>query len=320
MFFMKSIFFKSTFFTLVLGLTLSIHAFGETPKESDTVMNGIQLKDYEHFDRDWKMISVRYRKDTNEMRFVYANDKAWSVLQKGAIDYPDGAIFAKIGAAGTEDPKFKSSLVPHGAVRYQFMIKDKKKFADTGGWGYGLFDANGKLFPGKISDQSFACYACHKIVPERGQVFSQPMKLSPFTATEPIFAAGTSQIETTPFNFKKIAVKELPEKAKILFPKEFKEIYLIEGDLRKYLFDGTLQEIIPTLMDQWRKTKIPTALFSEDFTRYSLLFGLETNDVCKLTRENGKDAMILVTTFLSEQLPVQQDVHKICVSDKVNKK
>src|SRR6185436_10943563 len=57
-------------------------------------MNGYKLSDFPDFEKKWKLVTVRFRKDTGEMRFTYANDLAFENLQKGVIDYPDGAIFA----------------------------------------------------------------------------------------------------------------------------------------------------------------------------------------------------------------------------------
>lgn len=158
----------------LLGLLIfeSIPLFAQASEKDEfagrTQMNGHELKEFAGFERNWKLVTVRFRKDTGEMRFTYANDLAWKALMSGATDYPKGSVFAKIGLATLEDPSFASSAVPSGARRYQFMVRDKTKYSETDGWGYALFDANGKTFPGEPKEASLACAACHHIVPERG--------------------------------------------------------------------------------------------------------------------------------------------------------
>jgi hypothetical protein len=49
------------------------------------------------------------------------------------------------------------------------MVKDSKKYAATGGWGYAQFD-NGK----SIDDATLkTCFPCHEAVKSRDYVFSR---------------------------------------------------------------------------------------------------------------------------------------------------
>ena len=181
-------------------------------------MNGFKLSDFPEFEKKWKLVTVRFRKDTGEMRFTYANDIAYQNLVKGVIDYPEGSVFAKIGIKTAEDSAFPSSAVPAGARRYQFMVKDKKKFASTEGWGYVLFDKGGTIYPEDPATQSAACAACHRIVPERGFVFSQMMELSVFKGGPE--AAKKEVPYTEKIKFKTVKKDELPEAIKKEIPKE----------------------------------------------------------------------------------------------------
>jgi hypothetical protein len=54
-------------------------------------------------------------------------------LTEGSINYPDGAVFAKTGIHTGVDPQFESSVILKGIRRYQLMVKNKKKYASTGG-------------------------------------------------------------------------------------------------------------------------------------------------------------------------------------------
>lgn len=144
-------------------------------------MSGMHLSDFPEFNKTWHEVTVRFRKDTGELRFVYANDAAWRTLSQNRTDYADGAIFAKIAVATNDDPSFPTSAVPGGVRRYQLMVRNKKMYAETDGWGYALFDNDGLTFPENPKNMVLACAACHRIVRERGEVFSQPMQISPFS-------------------------------------------------------------------------------------------------------------------------------------------
>jgi Cytochrome P460 len=54
------------------------------------------------------------------------------------------------------------------AVNVQFMVKDSKKYAASGGWGYADF-TNGK--PGDESLQA-KCFPCHQQAKDRDYVFT----------------------------------------------------------------------------------------------------------------------------------------------------
>ena len=72
--------------------------------------------------------------------------------------------------------------VPGALQNIDFMVKDSKRFADSGGWGYGVFDydpASGKFSPGTLSDHppqanDAKCgFTCHTIVKSRDYVFTE---------------------------------------------------------------------------------------------------------------------------------------------------
>ncbi len=129
-------------------LTFNIHAYFEhTIKKNDnSEMNGLKFQNFKDFPQKWKLISVRYRQDSNEMRFTYANDIAVNAMKSLKPNYPDGAAFGKIGFIAESDPSFPSSLAPTGTRRFQIMYKNKKTYKNSDGWGYALFDSNGQLF------------------------------------------------------------------------------------------------------------------------------------------------------------------------------
>lgn len=237
-------------------------------------MNGYSLGEFKGFLENWRLVTVRYRKDSGEMRFTYANPAAWEVLSKNRTDYPDGAVFAKVGILTRPDPDFESSAVPSGARRIQFMVRDAKKHAETDGWGYALFDSQGRVFPEDKKLQSIACAACHRLVPQRGYVFSQVMNLheqiaSPALAPANLLKFGDRGPDGLPAELKKI-----------LGNHGQKKIRAVEGELTKAVFFGTLDEIRPMLALEAVKAKRPAALVAADGKQFSLVLMDEKSKDC----------------------------------------
>ena len=55
---------------------------------------------------------------------------------------PDGAKMAKVHWIPKQNQFFPDATVPGNLVNVDFMLKDTKRFADSGGWGYAVFDYN----------------------------------------------------------------------------------------------------------------------------------------------------------------------------------
>lgn len=242
-------------------------------------MNGISYKDYEGFEDKWKFVTVRYRSDTGEQRFTWANDIAMRALEAGGTDYPDGAVFAKIGFATEKDPTFESSKVPSGAKRYQFMVRDQKKYASTGGWGYALFDGNRVTYDADPQAQAMACYACHQLVPARGQVFSQPMRISAFASKVPAPIANR-EVQVAAVKFETLPLKKLPEVVRRSLPENTRKIRSVAGELRKNVFRGTIDEIRPTLIEEVRRTGMPAALVASTDAQFAAVYPVAGRKDC----------------------------------------
>jgi hypothetical protein len=158
---------------VVVGAVAWLHpASGQADGEATSI--GINLPpDY----RDWKLIAVAREEGTlNDFRAILGNDIAVKAAREGTLPYPDGAIVARLawgydplpesGKAFGHPQSFVAGAPKNGV---QFMVKDSKKFAATGGWGYAQFD-NGKpagaAMPG-------TCFQCHQTVAARDYVFNR---------------------------------------------------------------------------------------------------------------------------------------------------
>jgi len=127
--------------------------------------------------RDWRLISVNHLAGGNvkQLRAQLGNDIAIKALREGTLPFPDGTVIAalhwnetsldendRVLATGFPDAGLQS-FVAGSAVNVQFMVKDSKKYAATGGWGFADF-TNGK--PGDEALHK-TCFPCH--VPAKGR-------------------------------------------------------------------------------------------------------------------------------------------------------
>jgi Cytochrome P460 len=108
--------------------------------------------------RQWPMISVAHESGFDELRGILGNDIAIKAYRDNTLPFPDGTILAKLAWKHVQSPEFAPAFVPGQATTVQIMVKDSKKYAATGGWGFGRF------IDGKAVDepQHQTCFACHQ--------------------------------------------------------------------------------------------------------------------------------------------------------------
>jgi hypothetical protein len=132
--------------------------------------------------RDWQLISVAHLAGgkLKQLRAQLANDIAIRAFREGKLPFPDGAIIAALHwseissdenntvlASGFPSAGLQSSIAG-SAENVQFMVKDSKKYAATGGWGFADFK-NGK--PGDEALHE-TCFPCHQPAADRDFVFA----------------------------------------------------------------------------------------------------------------------------------------------------
>jgi len=129
--------------------------------------------------RDWKVVSVAHEAgDLNDIRAVLGNDIAIKAYREGKLPFPEGAIVGRIAwtyVASEENNKTfgreQSFVAGSPTDSYlQFMVKDTKKYAATGGWGYSSFDKDGKPTDEKVMK---SCFPCHQAIKDRDFVFTK---------------------------------------------------------------------------------------------------------------------------------------------------
>ena len=71
-------------------------------------------------------------------RAILANPVMINAYQAG-IPFPDGSKMAKIHWNPKKLETFPTATVPASLHDVDFMVKDSKRFADSGGWGWAAF-------------------------------------------------------------------------------------------------------------------------------------------------------------------------------------
>jgi Cytochrome P460 len=144
--------------------------------------------------RDWSLISVAaVGSPLSDLRAKLGNAVAMSAFRAGKIPFPDGTIIARLawkqmtsqetndalqrGVTGKLSPDaiqklLAGSFVAGAPTNVQVMVKDSKRWASTGGWGFAQF-TDGKPDTGVQAGERLpvlsTCFACH--APAKGHDF-----------------------------------------------------------------------------------------------------------------------------------------------------
>jgi hypothetical protein len=131
--------------------------------------------------RDWSMISVaRVGAPLNDLRVKLGNNIALQAYRNGTLPFPDGTIIARLAyrqatsdegnavirasaerqglAPDAIDKLLADSFIAGAPTNVQFMVKDSRKYAATGGWGFAQF-TNGKPDGEAVQKTCFSCHA-----------------------------------------------------------------------------------------------------------------------------------------------------------------
>jgi hypothetical protein len=126
--------------------------------------------------RDWRWISSAHEAGKlNSLGAVLGNDVAINAYRAKTLPFPDGTVLAALHYRHTPSEENNKvfgqaqSFVPGAATNIQFMVKDSKKYAASGGWGFGHF-ADGK--PGDAAFMK-TCFPCHEKAGATDLVFTR---------------------------------------------------------------------------------------------------------------------------------------------------
>lgn len=144
------------------------HAWAEPAKSPPSPIYGVTIPDGY---RKWQMIApAEEAAPLDELRVVLGNPAAIKAIENSTLPYPDGTVLVKLAYKRKQSPEFETATVPGQATTVQIMVKDSRRYASTGGWGFGRF-VNGQ--PADLA-QHQTCFACHAArVKDRDYVFTR---------------------------------------------------------------------------------------------------------------------------------------------------
>ena len=116
-------------------------AFSAQDKYTVKVPNGLSFSDFRGYEA-WQVVSI------SQNGSLVAAILADPVMIKACLSgipgngkpFPDGARMAKIHWNPKKMETFPAATVPGTQHDVDFMVKDSKRFADSGGWGYAVFE------------------------------------------------------------------------------------------------------------------------------------------------------------------------------------
>jgi hypothetical protein len=146
------------------------------------VPNGLAFSEFRGYEA-WQLVSIS--QDGSLIAAILANPvmiQAWQTGVPGnGKPFPDGSKMAKIHWSPKKMETFPAATVPGTQHDVDFMVKDSKRFADGGGWGYAVFEydaASDAFRPGTQADKppqgnDAKCgFACHTSVKAGDYVFT----------------------------------------------------------------------------------------------------------------------------------------------------
>jgi hypothetical protein len=159
---------KRIIFSLVSVATMAavgasiVPASGQADKAAAPVFVSTKPTGY----RAWTVISVSHEAGSiNSIGAVLGNDVAVKAYREGKLPFPDGTIIAAVHykyVPSDENNKVfgqAQSFVAGPPTNVQFEIKDSRKYAATGGWGFGHFNNDGTLGNDALMKTCFPCHA-----------------------------------------------------------------------------------------------------------------------------------------------------------------
>jgi hypothetical protein len=147
------------------------------------VQGGLEFSEFRGYE-DWQTVGVS--RSESAIAAILGNPAMIEAYRAGipanGKAVPDGAKMAKIHWAPKQNEFFPGATVPGNLLNVDFMVKDSKRFADSGGWGYGAFDydppsdtfrpANSASTPPQGNDAKCG-FACHTAAKASDFVFTR---------------------------------------------------------------------------------------------------------------------------------------------------
>ena len=178
---------KNILISVGIATTLAVLVSGAAISAQDKyalkVPGGLTFSEFKGYE-GWQTIAISH--NGTLLAVILGNPAMIEAYQSGipgnGKPFPDGAKMAKIHwNQKKNDTEPGQPWVPGTLHDIDFMVKDSKRFADSGGWGYGEFeydDASAAFRPGTMADQppqgnDAKCgAACHTVARNTDFVFT----------------------------------------------------------------------------------------------------------------------------------------------------
>jgi hypothetical protein len=152
-------------------------------KYSAKVPGGLAFSEFKGFE-DWQTVGVS--RSESAIAVILGNpamiDAYRSGIPANGKAVPDGARMAKVHWAPKQNKFFPGATGPGKLLNVDFMMKDSKRFADSGGWGYAVFEydeASDSFRPGDSAstppqgNDAKCGSACHGAAKATDDVFTE---------------------------------------------------------------------------------------------------------------------------------------------------
>jgi hypothetical protein len=165
-------------------IVLAAKAISSPDKDAVRVPGGLAMSDFKGYE-SWQLVSIS--QNGKLIAAILGNPTLLDAYRAGVPGngkpFPDGAKMAKIHWVPKQNAEAPGPPTVPGTLHdVDFMMKDGKRFADSGGWGYAAFDhdaVSGAFTPATTADKppqgnDARCgFACHAKANARDYVFTE---------------------------------------------------------------------------------------------------------------------------------------------------
>jgi len=179
---MDTTYFRPLAIATALLATLAVGGVSAQDKYALKVPGGLSFAEFRGYE-SWEVVSVS--QDGPLFAAILANPVMIAAYKAGipanGKPFPDGSKMAKIHWVPKKLETFPAATVPGKLDDVDFMVKDSKRFGDSGGWGWAVFmhdTTTGRFRPGNTKDSppqanDAKCgFSCHTVVKKRDFVFT----------------------------------------------------------------------------------------------------------------------------------------------------
>jgi hypothetical protein len=179
---------KGMLISVSISVSIAVLAAGVAISAPDKytvqVPNGLAFSEFRGYE-DWPVIAIS--ENEGKIAVIVGNPVMIDAYEAGVPGngkpFPDGAKMAKIHWIPKKQETYPGQpTVPGTQHDADFMVKDSKRFADSGGWGWGAFeyDVASDVFrpattantPPQANDAKCG-FECHTLVKDRDYVFTE---------------------------------------------------------------------------------------------------------------------------------------------------